>query len=42
MKKIFVSLFAGIILVSVLSSCAASKKDCQGRKHYRLNNGIYL
>jgi len=26
----------------VLSSCAATKRDCQGVKHVRLKNGIYL
>ena len=30
------------ILAVTVTSCASVKKDCQGTKHYRLKNGIYL
>lgn len=30
-----------VVMVTV-SSCASMKRDCQGRKHQRLANGIYL
>jgi len=30
------------ILVVGMSSCAASRKDCQGIKKTRLANGIYI
>jgi len=36
MKKLFVFILSAIFFVFMLSSCAASKRDCQGRKHYRL------
>ena len=26
----------------LLASCSTMKKDCQGRKHKRLENGIYI
>ena len=31
-----------VALVFVASSCSSMKKDCQGRRHERLKNGIYL
>ncbi|MFD2919365.1 hypothetical protein ACFS6H_06545 [Terrimonas rubra] len=42
MKKFF--LLATLVgsLVVMFSSCAATKRDCQGVKHTRLKNGIYL
>lgn len=42
MKKFLLYLFAGVVLAFVISSCAATKRDCQGNKHYRLKNGIYI
>jgi hypothetical protein len=33
---------AALIIVACLSSCAATKRDCQGVKHTRLSNGIWL
>ena len=42
MKKLLFILFAGSLLVFMLSSCAATKRDCQGVKHYKLKNGIYI
>ena len=42
MKKLMLCLFAGVVIAFMLSSCAATKRDCQGNKHYRLKNGIYM
>lgn len=45
MKKFFFLLGAASILIVSVSSCAAGrsmKRDCQGGKHVRLKNGIYL
>lgn len=42
MKKLFVGFTALAVAALLLSSCAATKRDCQGNKHYRLKNGIYL
>jgi hypothetical protein len=42
MKKLFVFFLAAVVLAFWLSSCAASKRDCQGRKHQRLSNGIVI
>lgn len=42
MKKFLFSLAIAAVVAFVFSSCAATKRDCQGNKHYRLKNGIYL
>ncbi|MDZ4806995.1 MAG: hypothetical protein SGI96_01855 [Bacteroidota bacterium] len=42
MKKLLLSLAIVAVVIFVFSSCAATKRDCQGNKHYRLKNGIYL
>lgn len=42
MKRILFAVAIMAIVTFVFSSCAATKKDCQGNKHYRLKNGIYL
>ncbi|HEY6062590.1 MAG TPA: hypothetical protein VIV35_03215 [Chitinophagaceae bacterium] len=42
MKKLLLCLVIVTVATFVLSSCAATKRDCQGVKHYRLKNGIYL
>ncbi|HQV59366.1 MAG TPA: hypothetical protein PLO70_02315 [Chitinophagaceae bacterium] len=42
MKKLLVCLATAAFVMFVFSSCAATKRDCQGNKHYRLKNGIYL
>jgi hypothetical protein len=42
MKKIILSVAFLAVVVSVLSSCAASKRDCNGVRHYKTKNGIYL
>lgn len=42
MKRIFLSIIGVSVLVIMMTSCAAVKKDCRGAKHVRLSNGIYL
>ncbi len=42
MKKLMLCLAVMAVVTFVLSSCAATKRDCQGNKHVRLKNGIYL
>ncbi|MFL5774057.1 MAG: hypothetical protein ACJ75F_12925 [Flavisolibacter sp.] len=41
MKKIFL-LSSLLLILAGITSCTSVKKDCQGNKHYRLKNGIYL
>jgi hypothetical protein len=42
MKKVLLCFAFGAMVAFVLSSCAASKKDCNGVRHYKTKNGIYL
>ncbi|MEO6071305.1 MAG: hypothetical protein ABIN57_03080 [Chitinophagaceae bacterium] len=42
MKRFFLLLGVLAIVMVSISSCASIKKDCQGVKHTRLKNGIYL
>jgi len=42
MKKLLFVLFAGSVMAMTLSSCAATKRDCNGVRHVKLKNGIYL
>jgi hypothetical protein len=42
MKKLLFLLLAGSVMAMTLSSCAAAKRDCNGRKHTKMKNGIYL
>lgn len=35
-------LFAVVLLITIATSCSSTKRDCQGTKHYKLKNGIYL
>ena len=42
MKKFFILLGLGAILTVSISSCTTMKKDCQGNRHVRLKNGIYI
>ena len=42
MKKLLFILIAGSVMAMTMTSCAATKRDCQGVKHTRLKNGIYL
>jgi hypothetical protein len=42
MKKLLLCLATVAVVTFVFSSCTATKRDCQGVKHYRLKNGIYI
>ncbi len=42
MKRIFVLVTTVAVVVCLLSSCAATKKDCNGVKHYKQKGGFYL
>ena len=42
MKKFLLGLAIVAVASFTFSSCAATKRDCQGVKHVRLKNGIYL
>jgi hypothetical protein len=42
MKKLLFVLLAGSVMAMMFSSCAAVKRDCNGVRHYKLKNGIYL
>lgn len=30
------------VVTALVSSCAASKRDCQGVKHYKQKGGFYM
>lgn len=38
------SLWCGMLLIimAITSSCTTMKKDCQGNRHTKLKNGIYI
>lgn len=42
MKRFFLVFGFLTVLMVTVSSCASMKKDCQGKKHYRTANGIYV
>lgn len=42
MKKIFLYLSVLAVVAFVFSSCAATKKDCRGVKHYKQPGGFYM
>ncbi|MCX6317172.1 MAG: hypothetical protein NTW29_07765 [Bacteroidetes bacterium] len=42
MKKLLLSLALMATVVVLFSSCAATKRDCQGNKHYKQKGGFYL
>lgn len=42
MKKFFVCLLAAAVLLFSFSSCAATKRDCNGVKHVKQKGGFYL
>jgi hypothetical protein len=42
MKKYFTLLTLLALITGSFTSCVATKKDCQGVKHTRLKNGIYI
>lgn len=42
MKKLLLILLTGSVMTMMLSSCSATKRDCNGVRHTKLKNGIYL
>ena len=42
MRKLFICIAAVAVVMAMLSSCAASKKDCQGVRHYKQKGGFYM
>jgi hypothetical protein len=42
MKRIIFVFSTLAILVVTISSCTSMRKDCQGKRHYRTANGIYV
>ena len=42
MKRLFLLVGLVAIMGSTFSSCVTMKRDCQGVKHTRLKNGIYI
>lgn len=42
MKRILLVFGILAVLMVTVSSCASMKRDCQGKRHYRQPNGIYL
>lgn len=42
MKRVLIICSLLAVIACSFSSCATMKRDCQGRKHTRLANGIYL
>ena len=42
MKRLLLCLCIMATTVFVFSSCAATKKDCKGVKHYKQPGGFYM
>lgn len=42
MKRIVLYLLVGVVALFVLASCAGTKRDCGGRKHYKQKGGFYM
>ncbi|HEX7905993.1 MAG TPA: hypothetical protein VF487_19105 [Chitinophagaceae bacterium] len=42
MKKFLLYFSVVAIVLFMLSSCAATKRDCNGTKHYKQKGGFYL
>ncbi|HEX2630146.1 MAG TPA: hypothetical protein VHM26_14065 [Chitinophagaceae bacterium] len=42
MKKFLLCLSAIAVVLMLLTSCAATKRDCQGNKHYKQKGGFYM
>lgn len=42
MKRFLILLGLGAIITISISSCTTMKKDCQGNRHVKLKNGIYI
>jgi predicted small secreted protein len=42
MKKFLLYFSVVAVVVMLMSSCAATKRDCQGVKHYKQKGGFYM
>jgi predicted small secreted protein len=42
MKKFLLYFSVLAVVVMLLASCAATKRDCQGVKHYKQKGGFYM
>jgi hypothetical protein len=42
MKKFLLCFALAALVTSMFTSCAASKRDCQGTRHYKQKGGFYL
>ena len=42
MKRMLLSVLLIALVLFVLSSCAAAKRDCHGVKHYKHKGGFYI
>jgi hypothetical protein len=42
MKRTLLVFITAALLVTGFSSCLSMKKDCNGVKHTRLKNGVYI
>lgn len=42
MKRLLLCLAIIATMLFVFSSCAATKRDCQGTKHYKQKGGFYM
>ncbi len=42
MKKLLFSIITVAVVMFMLSSCAATKRDCQGKVHYKQKGGFYM
>lgn len=42
MKRVFFLFGILAVMTVAFSSCAATKRDCQGNKKTRLSNGIWI
>lgn len=42
MKKFLLYITAIVVVVFMLLSCAATKRDCHGVKHYKQKGGFYM
>ncbi|MEZ5033532.1 MAG: hypothetical protein R2796_00935 [Chitinophagaceae bacterium] len=42
MKRFLLALVVVATLAFIFSSCAATKRDCRGVKHYKQKGGFYM
>jgi hypothetical protein len=42
MKKFLLCIALVATVMFIFSSCAATKRDCQGNKHYKQKGGFYM